>query len=183
MASQLYFEGDSADLPAVLESSGTFARNIDNSPGNVYWGSAGGFAAWGGSLTVNLEGGIELQFDRDDIGFRDQRLQLGSRTADNVVELKNGINLNGNWRNISVFDNPYSTHDSAVLSGNIRNGYLRVYGDGVLRFTGTNTMTQLGLYGSTPTVLFNGVHTSTEWVWITRICTHGASCAATAWAR
>ena len=55
---KLYFNN------GVLESSGSFTRNIANSATNVYWQSNGGFAANGGTLTVNLEGGAAIPWQR-----------------------------------------------------------------------------------------------------------------------
>ena len=46
-------------------------------------------------------------------------LMLGSTTSANVTTFQNGLNLNGANRTIQVTDNPNSTADYSVISGNI----------------------------------------------------------------
>ena len=138
-AAKLYFNN------GVLESSGTFTRDIDNSAGNVYWNNNGGFAAYGGALNVNLEGGVDLDWSSSTVGFNNKgTLYLGSPTADNVVTLQNNIALNGD-RTITVNDNPDSSADYAVISGSISDGSgnrnLTKNGSGTLLLNGDNTYT------------------------------------------
>jgi len=142
VASRLYIEGDNEWRPCVLESSGTFTRDIANSSSNVFWGERGGFAAWGGPLTVNLEGGATLSWGSNSEGFNGKRLHLGSRTANDVVTLVNDVVLGGN-RYVHVFDNPYSDADYAVMSGAISgNNQLYKECEGLLVLTGASTYQQ-----------------------------------------
>jgi autotransporter-associated beta strand protein len=147
----------------VLESSGSFTRNIADSGGNVYWNNAGGFAAHGGTLNVNLNGGATIDWAANN-GFRGQTLILGSSTANNVVTLQNDIDLKGN-RTITVNDNADSTADYAVLSGVLANGdatarNLTKNGAGTLLLNGINTYTgdttvSAGTLGGTGTIAGN----------------------------
>jgi len=131
-ASHLMFDADGSDRPSVLESSGTFTRAIGTGAGQVRWeNNAGGFAAWGGPLTVNLFGdGRTIPWDANAAGggLNTRYLQLGSPTADNVVDWTNGLSLNGSHRTIRVFDNPYSDQDVSKISGVIANGPSGSYG-------------------------------------------------------
>ncbi|MFZ9937117.1 MAG: autotransporter-associated beta strand repeat-containing protein, partial [Luteolibacter sp.] len=136
---KLYFSN------GILESNGSFIRNIGTGNGEVYWNNQGGFAANGGALTVNLEGGITVNWNDGNTGFRGQNpLYLGSATADNVVTFQNDIELRNN-RNINVPDNPDTMNDYAVISGVISNGdgsrNLTKDNNGTLVFTGDNSYT------------------------------------------
>ena len=145
--SLLRFEANSEWREAVLMSSGAFAREIGQSPGELYWNGFGGFAAHGGDLTVSLEGGSALTWNNADAGFRNQRLQLNSRYADSMVELVNDITIDGTGTAFFyVWDNTETDADLAELSGVIgeaggvrqlrkRGGY------GTLWLTATNTYT------------------------------------------
>jgi hypothetical protein len=139
--SELYFEADSAARPCAFESSGAFTRNIGNTAGEVYWQGSGGFAAWGGLLNVNLEGGAALLWGNADTGFRGQQLLLGSRTANDIVTIENPVTLDGT-RVVRSFDNPHSDADYAVMSGDLRqdasNRQLQKFGDGRLDLTSLN---------------------------------------------
>jgi len=118
------FNGNSNARPAILETSGTLARNIGDgtdAPDEIRWNNHGGFAAWGGALTVTLEGGAELAWGDADSGFNGNYLMFGSDEADNVVTLTNNIDGGDGNRNIRTFDNPNSTADYAVLSGDFTN--------------------------------------------------------------
>ena len=119
--SQLYFEADSASRPSVLESSGTLERDIGNTAGHyVYWeGNGGGFAAYGGPLSINLESDAKLLWGDSNIGFNNRNLQMGSRTANDVVTFENDIDGQNGGRNLYAFDNPYSTNDYIRFTGEL----------------------------------------------------------------
>ena len=144
--SMLRLEGNSDNRHAIFMSAGTMNRNIGGGAGEVYWGSRGGFAARGGSFTVTLEGGAQLNWGDGNTGFRGQRLQLNSVHADDAVEITNPIDLNASERHIYVWENDDSKSDVAILSGNIvgSNGgtWLRKWRKGVLWLQGTNTYSQ-----------------------------------------
>jgi fibronectin-binding autotransporter adhesin len=104
----------------------------------------GGFAGGGGKLTVNLRGdGSAVQWTGNgDTGLYGL-MKLNSNTAQNEVELKNALNLNGAERTVFVDDNPNSTADFASISGVISNGSgtsrLTKTGSGRLVLTGANS--------------------------------------------
>ncbi|MCE5328383.1 MAG: PEP-CTERM sorting domain-containing protein [Planctomycetaceae bacterium] len=134
---------DNTNKGAVLQANGTLNMNIGwTESGAIGWDSnGGGFAARGGALTVNLEGGATLYWNNQDNGFRGTRLMFGSTTADNVVTLTNDIDAQSGYRYIHVYDNPNSTADKAVLSGAVTNLWgLEKRGDGELQMNGFATM-------------------------------------------
>jgi len=124
--SLLVFYQNNRDQTCILETSGTFDRDIGNGPGEVRWedrGGGGGFAARGGNLTVELEGGADLTWTSDSLGFNKvDSLQFGSRTADSMVELKNNIVLDNSTRRIQTIDNTTTKTDLLRLSGSITGG-------------------------------------------------------------
>jgi len=114
----------------VLESSGTFTREIGSTngngvdPGKVYWNNEGGFSAYGGPLEVALKpaGGLvggQLTWGSSTTGFNGMYLYLGSPTANNVVTLTNPIDGGNGTRYIYVSGNPDSDADYAVMSGDL----------------------------------------------------------------
>ncbi|MFT5240269.1 MAG: autotransporter-associated beta strand protein, partial [Kiritimatiellia bacterium] len=162
--SRLTFEVDNNGFPCSFESKGSFTRYTGTGSTNVHWQGQGGFAAWGGRLTVDLHGAgtsPELTWNLPAGGFNGQPLLMGSRTANDVVDMVDDIHLNGN-RDIYVFDNPHSGSDVTVFSGNIRdngNNNLQIYRDGVLKLNGTNTYRNLYI-NNTAKVYINGTHNS-----------------------
>lgn len=137
-SSRIYLGGHNSARPAIFESSGTFARNIGGGSGEVNWGNqGGGFAAWGGPLTVRLENGIVVQWQDGGLGFSNvPTLMLGSPTANDTVTFANDIQLRGD-RTIRVFNNFYNTGDYAIISGSISDGTtparsLTIRGDAML---------------------------------------------------
>ena len=130
----------------VLESNGTFDRAIGGAGGNVQWNNSGGFAAQGGALAVNLNGGSgTIDWAANTTGLNGKTLILGSTTADNVVTVTNGLDLKGS-RTITVNDNSTTTADYAVISGVIADGdatprNLTKAGAGLLVLSNANTYT------------------------------------------
>lgn len=141
----------------VFQSSGTFSRTVGSASGNVNTGSFAvnptglGFAARGGVLNIQLDGGTgSLTWAASLSSFLNtgQSLVFGSSSADNLVDFQNGINLASsgtNTRTITVIDNPDSANDLARISGAITNTQpgqsLLKDGAGILQLTNTNTYT------------------------------------------
>lgn len=162
-ASNLVFSGNlwQNGIGAVFQSSGTFSRALGTCAGQVQWASDGGFAAHGGKLTVQL---VPLQdIDGNPVpatsplvwandsgtstvvataGFvcDGSVLTFGSSSADSQVDFTNGIDLNGEIRQIDVAAGVGG--DSALLSGNIIDsqggGGLLKTGAGELVLSGSN---------------------------------------------
>jgi fibronectin-binding autotransporter adhesin len=132
----------------VFQSNGTFSRDVTTSAGGVNWGTgSGGFAARGGTLNVQLNGGTgSLTWNGSSFVSTGQSLIFGSTSADSLVDFQNAINLGSSGahiRTITVIDNAASTSDVARISGAITNTLagqsLRKDGDGVLELTANST--------------------------------------------
>ena len=136
----------------VIETSGTFSRAVGTSAGDVNWldgldGGAGGFAAQGAALTVNLGGASAMQTWHAG-GFvpAGAALVFGSFSASHAVTFQNPIDLGSagvNMRELRVIDNPVATADLATISGVISASggtqSLLKSGDGTLVLSATNT--------------------------------------------
>ena len=148
----------------VLETSGNFTRNIGTAvtqgsntslaynSQTVAWvaGASGGFAAKGGALNVQINGGtsaLTWSVTGGTTNFLTTgALVLNSASADNVVDFQNGLtfNLNGGAREVRVLDNPNTTADSAKISGVISGpNALTKTGAGRLELTNSNSYTGL----------------------------------------
>ena len=140
----------------VLESTGTFSRALGANPANgvtggsqFRWSGSGGFAAQGGPLTVDVNGGgPDALVWNSTANFlaNNQTNIFGSITADSTVTFIDNIDLNGAVRAIQVDDNPQSTTDIAVIAGNLSGtgaSGINKTGAGTLFLNGTNTYTNV----------------------------------------
>ncbi len=126
----------------VLGTHGSFTRSIgDAQGGQVVWnGGWGGFAGYGGDLTVSLAtvgGGANapLAWNSYTDGFNNQGLFLGSTNATNNVTLTNAIEINS-YAQI----NTSSRTTLATLTGNLTGDQtLDKQGSGTLVLTGDNS--------------------------------------------
>ncbi|MBM4017216.1 MAG: hypothetical protein FJ288_02640 [Planctomycetes bacterium] len=135
----------------VLEGNGTATFTRDLGPGTcggeVEWMGSGGFAAHGGKLTVNLGNGSPpsvLAWASGNFVPAGAELWLNSLTANDEVEFRNRIDLDGGTRTIRVFDNETCSADLAEISGEILNtceteAGLTKSGIGLLYLTAENT--------------------------------------------
>ncbi len=118
-----------------------------------YCGRGGGFAARGGTFTINFSDGEELVWNETGGFVRDsQMLIFGSESADSLLDWQNPIDLGSSlyatypagsfvMRQIHVDDNPDSEADIAQMSGVLsgtRGGLIKS-GTGTLRLTADNT--------------------------------------------
>ncbi|MDD5522887.1 MAG: DUF2341 domain-containing protein [Kiritimatiellae bacterium] len=137
----------------IVETSGTFTRELGYGPGQVAWGSTlysgynyGGFAAVGGPLTVNIGGnGSNLVWGQT--GFNVYTyLQLGSSISSNdVLTWVNPVNLNI-WNNSRYI---------AVRGTAIMQGVISGYGSELIKCNpGTLILAATNTYGGgvTPSV-------------------------------
>jgi len=157
----------------VFQSSGTLARAFGTNAGQITFGTGGGgFAARGGSLTVNLASGAALTWMNNNGGggvgtanfLGDGAvLMFGSSTADSEVIFTNALNLGENTSNfsrvINVYDNTNVVTDRAIMSGGITstsaNNGIAKDGKGLLLLTNTNSY-QGNTYVAEGTLLIGG---------------------------
>lgn len=117
------------DNLGVIESIGnvTFTRSLGSGAGEVeIGGGGGGFSAFGGVMTVQLNGGTGAVT----LGVP---LVLGSTSSNNLVDFQNSLALGGNTQEV------YSFGGQARISGVIDNGSLTKLGPGSLELTNANT--------------------------------------------
>ena len=131
----------------VLENRGgpvTFARNVGTAAGQVELVS-GGFSAFGGTMTVQLNGSTgTVAWGSAGFFATGGAMRLGSASSDSLVNFTNGINLGSAVRTVEVDGNPVSSSALARLSGPISgSGGLTIHGNGVslLELTGANAYT------------------------------------------
>lgn len=156
--------------PKTLETHGTLTKTLSSdwqAADCISFGQgSGGFSAYGGPLAVNLHGGAMLRWDTGDGGFANRYLHLGSRTANDVVTLANDLDLRGGWRQIRVWDNPQCRTDWAVLAGKLTtttgDGFVQIFGDGVLKLTGNSDPINWVRVEDHATVIVNGTVRCTE---------------------
>lgn len=124
----------------TLATSGTWSRALGTGAGQFQFGSGGGgFAAYGGPLTVTIAGASPTWYTL----FGGQYARFGSTVADNVVTFTNDLDLISTTDHyFLVDDNTATTADyvryTGVLSGS---GYFNKQGDGKLVLAGANTNT------------------------------------------
>jgi hypothetical protein len=113
---------------AQLMGYGALNLTIGTGQGQIYWDNeGGGFAAYGGDLTVTLTpqdsgvAGDPLSWNSNTSGFNSRRLKFGHYEATNMVELTNDIAMNGS-RLVHMYDNPTTDQDVAKLSGILSSG-------------------------------------------------------------
>ncbi len=143
----------------VLETSGTFDRTLAAKPANgvlgsdtFRWYTSGGFSAYGGALTVDINGGGADNLTWGSGSFVSGTLILGSAFANDVVTMVDNIDLGSGTRTVHVDDNAAVNIDRAVLSGVLSGtGGIIKSGDGTLFLNGDN------LYTGSTTVNAGGI--------------------------
>ncbi|MCG3147904.1 MAG: hypothetical protein PCFJNLEI_01345 [Verrucomicrobiae bacterium] len=124
-ASNLKFSG------GVLESSGTLSRSVGTAGGSVQWAGAGGFSAYGGTLSVNLGASVT---------WPSNVLIFSSSTANSTVNFISGLDLNGSMRTVQVVNGTaiVDADITGAITGGAGSG-LTKSGDGTLRLSGNNS--------------------------------------------
>ncbi len=154
---------------SVFQSNGTFSRAVSTAAGAVNWStSSGGFAARGGILILNLDGGTgSLTWNGSSFVSDTKNLIFGSNSADSLVDFQNTLNLGSGavqTRTITVNDNPGSATDIARISGAITNTTVGMSllknGVGTLELTANNTYTGITTVSSGTLALIGGSQTS-----------------------
>ena len=120
----------------ILESRGVMAltRSLGTGAGSIQWAGSGGFAAQGGTLTVNLgSAGGTLVWGASSFVPNGSTLQFSSSQADSTVKFMNALNLNGGVRTIQV------DHGTAFLDVDMIGAISGTGGSGLIK-TGAGTM-------------------------------------------
>ncbi len=120
----------------------TFTRPLGVSGATFEWTTnGGGFAAAGGPMTVNAGGNATpstLVWGTTVGSQIGGTLKLSSSSSAYTTTFQNSIDLGGGDRTIQIDDNPNSTGDNVVLSGNISGaGSLTFANSGQLSLTGS----------------------------------------------
>ncbi len=141
--SNVVFNGAGNGAGGVLQTSGTLDLATGTGPGQVQWTKkSGGFAAQGGPLTVNLDGGATETWGVAPFNVSGG-LIFGSATADSPVIFANSINLNSGNR--TIYDNAGVGGDYALMSGNLitsssdTTSNVTKSGNGLLILAGSNS--------------------------------------------
>ena len=142
----------------VLQSNGNntvnFTRSLGTSGATFQWtANGGGFSAGNAPMVVNIGGNatpdtLAWGTAPGDVGSKlVGTLKFGSTTAAAVTTFQNSLDLGSTDRTIQVDDNPNTTADMAVITGNISGaaGIIKT-GAGVLELSGANT------YGGTTSI-------------------------------
>ena len=135
---------DGTNGVGVIETAGSFTRPAGTGKGEVCWkrfgayssayGLRGGFAAFGGDLTVNLGGeGAKLAVGSEYLPDN-TIVQLQSQYADGALTFANGFELGGKTQKVNVWPGKTATISGAV-SDAVGGGVLAVTGN--LDFAGT----------------------------------------------
>lgn len=131
----------------VLATQGTFSRVLGTGSTQVQFGAAGGgFAAYGGALSVSVtpSSGTATWGSTGSFLPTSGSLILGSSLANNVVDWTSNFSLGTAARTITVNDNANSANDYAKISGVISGGSggaLIKNGTGLLVLSNANTYT------------------------------------------
>ncbi len=148
----------------ILEGNGSFTNALvtSNTPvANQISGAAGGFAARGGPLTVNLGGaGAQVTLNQSVYNFG-KNLVFGANNANNQIVWVNPINLNTTSFHI-ITVNKGVGGDSAEIQGQISDSLtpastaMELLGGGILILTATNTFPGITLIETGTLQLGNG---------------------------
>ena len=158
------FLADGEGGTGVIETHGAITRPLSlMEPGALCWhrhrsmpaayGLRGGFAAYGGDLTVNLGGQGELLPVASDALPEGARIMLQSQYADGKLTFANGFALGGKTQTMTVW-----TGKTATLTGTVADavggGRLDVTGN--LAFAGTLELAEKTLQAAAPLLTVDG---------------------------
>ncbi len=146
--SNLNFAGPDQFTGGVLQTSGTFSRQVGTSSSGVQWTGSGGFAAIGAPLTVTLGAssalGGQLVWGANGFVPFGSSLIFGSATSNSMVTFTNPLDITGGTASILVGDNGNPAGSVATMSGVISgSGNLSIGGGG---FNGTLILSAIETY-------------------------------------
>jgi fibronectin-binding autotransporter adhesin len=148
VTSNLNFAGPDQFTGGVLQTSGTFSRQVGSADTDVQWTGSGGFAAYGGPLTVTLGAsstlGGQLVWGANGFVPFGSSLIFGSAMSNNMVTFTNPIDITGGTASILVGNNGDAAGSVATMSGVIAgSGGLSIGGGG---FNGSLILTAINTY-------------------------------------
>ena len=146
--SNLNFAGPDKFTGGVLQTSGTFSRQVGSSSTGVQWTGSGGFAAIGAPLTVTLGAssalGGQLVWGSNGFVPFGSSLIFGSATSNSMVTFTNPLDITGGIASILVGDNGNPAGSVATMSGVISgSGGLSIGGGG---FNGNLILSSINTY-------------------------------------
>lgn len=155
---------DGTDGIGVIETAGTFVRPAGTGKGELCWrrfkaypesyGLRGGFAAFGGDLTVNLGGeGGKLAVGSDYLP-EGTVIQLQSQYADGALTFVNGFELGGKTQGVNVWSNKDAAL-AGVVSDAVGGGALAVTGN--IEFAGVLEVAEANIAHGSAMVAVDGV--------------------------
>ena len=123
-----------------LGAAGNFNGALGTSAGNIQFSGDGGFSAYGGTRTVQLNGGTAtIVWGASNFVPDNNALVLGANDANDTLDFQNGLNL-GNFQRVVDVKNGSAAVDgrlSGVLTSRYGGGLLK-RGPGTLEVTGAN---------------------------------------------
>ena len=129
-SSNLNFAGPGLYTGGALETSGTFARYLGTNSNRVQWTGSGGFAAFGGALTVTLNNGGALAWGGGNFVSFGSSLMFGSQNATNRVTFTNAMGISGGTASILVANNGNAAADALITGVISGSGNLDIGGGG-----------------------------------------------------
>ena len=147
----------------VIETVGSFVRPVGTGKGEICWkrfeaypesyALRGGFAAFGGDLTVNLGGaGAKLLVGGDYLP-ENAAVQLQSQYADGALVFANGFELDGKTQRVNVWTGKTATLLGAISDG-VGGGALAVTGN--IDFAGALEVSEANIAAGAPMVTVDG---------------------------
>ncbi len=159
-SARINLNGGGATTMAVLQGAGTITRQLGAGASRLDWGANSGFAAKGGTLTLNLmnntgTAGGQLSWGTGSfIGTGTAPMVFGSATSDSQVVLQNAVNLNTTDAfNRVIYVEKGAGGDSALISGIISQGVAVGSNNGIVKDgKGTLILSGANTYGNLTTV-------------------------------
>ena len=124
-----------------LGAAGSFAGALGTAAGNIQFSGDGGFSAYGGNRTVQLNGGTAtIIWGSSNFVPDNNALVLSSPYSDSTIDFQNGLDLGYAQRVVDVRNGSgdVDARLSGVMTGRYGGGLIK-RGAGALELTGANT--------------------------------------------
>jgi hypothetical protein len=147
----------------VIETAGSFVRPVGTGKGEICWkrfeaypesyALRGGFAAFGGDLTVNLGGAGAKLLPGSGYLPENAVVQLQSQYANGALTFANGFELDGRTQRVNVWSGKTATISGAISDG-VGGGALAVTGS--IDFAGALEVSEASIAAGAPMVTVDG---------------------------